>query len=126
MDFLRDTQHGLDTQVGERGEQLSGGQQQAVAVARALLYDPPILIMDEPTSSLDPASEIRLLRRLDVLARNRTILLITHKASMLQLVDKLMLMERGRILAAGPKDEIMRRLAAGEFGGSNAQQGQDR
>ena len=126
MDFLRDTQHGLDTQVGERGEQLSGGQQQAVAVARALLYDPPILIMDEPTSSLDPASEIRLLRRLDVLARNRTIILITHKASMLQLVDKLMLMERGRVLASGPKDEIMRRLAAGEYGGSNAQQGQDR
>lgn len=126
MDFLRDTQHGLDTQVGERGEQLSGGQQQAVAVARALLYDPPILIMDEPTSSLDPASEIRLLRRLEVLVRNRTILLITHKATMLSLVDKLMLMDRGRILAAGPKDEIMRRLSSGEFGGANAQQGQDR
>jgi len=126
MDFLRDTQHGLDTQVGERGEQLSGGQQQAVAVARALLYDPPILIMDEPTSSLDPASEMRLLRRLEVLVRNRTIILITHKATMLNLVDKLMLMDRGRILAAGPKDEILRRLSTGEFGGANAQQGQDR
>lgn len=126
MDFLRDTQHGLDTQVGERGESLSGGQQQAVAVARALLYDPPILIMDEPTASLDPASEIRLLRRLDVLVRNRTVILITHKATMLALVDKLMLMDRGRILAAGPKEEIVKRLQAGEFGGANAQQGQDR
>lgn len=126
MDFLRDTQHGLDTQVGERGESLSGGQQQAVAVARALLYDPPILIMDEPTASLDPASEIRLLRRLDVLVRNRTVILITHKASMLSLIDKLILMDRGRILAAGQKEEIIKRLQAGEFGGANAQQGQDR
>lgn len=126
MDFLRDTQHGLDTQVGERGEQLSGGQQQAVAVARALLYDPPILIMDEPTSSLDPSSEARLLRRLEVLVRNRTIVVITHKASMLSLVDKLILMDRGHILAMGSKEEIMRRLSAGEFGSANAQQGQDR
>lgn len=126
MDFLRDTQHGLDTQVGERGEALSGGQQQAVAVARALLYDPPILIMDEPTSSLDPASEIRLMRRLEALVRNRTIILITHKATMLNLVDKLVLLDRGRILAAGPKDDIMKRLQAGEFGGGNAQQGNDR
>ncbi|MCB1538946.1 MAG: type I secretion system permease/ATPase [Rhodospirillales bacterium] len=126
MDFLRDTQHGLDTQVGERGEALSGGQQQAVAVARALLYDPPILIMDEPTSSLDPASEMRLMRRLEVLVRARTVVLITHKATMLTLVDKLILMDRGRILAMGPKDEILRRLQAGEFGGSNTAQGQDR
>ncbi len=126
MDFLRDTQHGLDTQVGERGEQLSGGQQQAVAVARALLYDPPVLIMDEPTSSLDPASEARLLRRLEVLVRNRTIVLITHKATMLNLVDKILLIDRGRILASGPKEDILRRLQAGEFGGANAGQGQDR
>lgn len=126
MDFLRDTQHGLDTQVGERGEALSGGQQQAVAVARALLYDPPILIMDEPTSSLDPASEIRLMRRLEALVRNRTIILITHKATMLSLVDRLVLMDRGRLIANGPKDEIMRRLQAGEFGGANAAQGGDK
>jgi ATP-binding cassette subfamily C protein LapB len=126
MDFLRDTQHGLDTQVGERGESLSGGQQQAVAVARALLYDPPILIMDEPTASLDPASEIRLLKRLDGLVRNRTVIVITHKSTMLALVDKLVLMDRGRVLAMGPKDDVVKRLQAGEFGGANAQQGQDR
>lgn len=126
MDFLRDTQHGLDTQVGERGEALSGGQQQAVAVARALLYDPPILIMDEPTSSLDPASEGRLMRKLEQLVRGRTIILITHKATMLNLVDKLILMDRGRILAMGAKDDIIRRLQSGEFGGGNAGQGQDR
>jgi ATP-binding cassette subfamily C protein LapB len=126
MDFLRDTQQGLDTQVGERGEALSGGQQQAVAVARALLYDPPILIMDEPTSSLDPASEARLMKRLEALIRGRTIIVITHKATMLTLVDKLILMDRGRILAMGPREDVIRRLQSGEFGGANAAQGQDR
>jgi len=117
---------GLLAHAHKHPGQLSGGQQQAVAVARALLYDPPVLIMDEPTSSLDPASESRLLRRLEVLVRNRTVILITHKATMLNLVDKLLLIDRGRILAAGGKDDILRRLQTGEFGGTNAGQGQDK
>jgi ATP-binding cassette subfamily C protein LapB len=115
MEFLRDTQHGLDTQVGERGEALSGGQQQAVAVARALLYDPPVMILDEPTASMDPASENRLMRRLHAITRDRTMVLITHKGSMLQLCSRLILMDRGRILADGPKEEILKRLQTGEF-----------
>jgi ATP-binding cassette subfamily C protein LapB len=115
MEFLRDTQHGLDTPVGERGEALSGGQQQAIAVARALLYDPPVMILDEPTASMDPASENRLLRRLEVLTKNRTVILITHKGAMLNLVDRLILMDRGKILADGPKDKIIDRLQKGEF-----------
>ena len=115
MEFLRDTQHGLDTQVGERGEALSGGQQQAIAVARALLYDPPVMILDEPTASMDPASENRLLRRMEVLTKNRTVVLITHKGAMLNLVDRLILMDRGKILADGPKDKIIERLQKGDF-----------
>lgn len=125
MEFLRDTQYGLDTPVGERGEALSGGQQQAIAVARALLYDPPIMILDEPTASMDPASENRLLRRLHVLTQNRTVILITHKGSMLSLVDKLILMDKGRILAYGPKDDIIARLQAGEFGSGSADHGSE-
>lgn len=116
MEFLRDSEKGLDTQVGERGESLSGGQRQAVAIARSLLYDPPVLILDEPTASMDPASENRLRMRLKVLTQNKTVILITHKGSMLDLVDKLILIDRGRIIAFGPRDEIIRRLQSREFG----------
>lgn len=116
MEFLRDSQHGLDTQVGERGEALSGGQRQAVAIARALLYDPPVLILDEPTASMDPASENRLRKRLHSLTEGRTTILITHKGSMLTLVDKLILIDRGRLVAFGPKDEVIRKLQARQYG----------
>jgi ATP-binding cassette subfamily C protein LapB len=116
MEFLRDSQAGLDTQVGERGEALSGGQRQAVAIARALLYDPPVLILDEPTASMDPASEGRLKKRLEFVTQGRTTILITHKGSMLGLVDKIILMDRGRIIAYGPKDEIIRKLQARQYG----------
>jgi ATP-binding cassette subfamily C protein LapB len=115
MDFLRDSQLGLDTQVGERGEALSGGQRQAVAIARALLYDPPVMILDEPTASMDPASESRLREHLEKICADKTILLITHKGAMLPLVEKVMLLERGRILAFGPRDDIIRRLQSREF-----------
>ena len=115
MEFLRDTQHGLDTQVGERGEALSGGQQQAVAIARALLYDPPVMILDEPTASLDPASENRLMQRLHHITRDRTMILITHKGSLLQLCNRLVLMDRAKIIADGDKDTVIKRLQQGEF-----------
>ena len=120
LEFLKDTSAGLDTMVGERGEALSGGQRQAIAIARALLYDPPVLIMDEPTASMDPASESRLLKRLEVLCKNKTTILITHKGSMLSMVDKLILLDRGRIVAFGPKNEVIRKLQAREYG-SNAE-----
>lgn len=116
MEFLRDSQAGLDTQVGERGEALSGGQRQSVAIARALLYDPPVMIFDEPTASMDPASEARLLKRLEVVTKDRTTILITHKGSMLSLVEKIILIDRGRIIAYGPKDEIIRKLQARQYG----------
>ncbi|HOO80934.1 MAG TPA: type I secretion system permease/ATPase [Alphaproteobacteria bacterium] len=116
MEFLKDSQAGLDTQVGERGEALSGGQRQAVAIARSLLYDPPILVLDEPTASMDPASENRLKKRLDEICRDKTVMLITHKGAMLDLVDKLILIDRGRLVAYGPKDEVIRKLQARQYG----------
>lgn len=76
--------------------------------------------MDEPTSSLDPASEIRLLKRLTEICKNKTTIVITHKGQMLSLVDKIMLLDRGRILDFGPKDEIVRKLQARAYGPSTA------
>src|SRR5690606_7954978 len=116
MEFLKDSQAGLDTQVGERGEALSGGQRQAVAIARALLYDPPVMILDEPTASMDPASENRLKKRLEHVTKNRTTILITHKGAMLSLVDKLILIDRGRIVAYGPKEDVIRKLQGRQYG----------
>lgn len=116
MEHLRDSQAGLDTPVGERGESLSGGQRQAVAIARALLFDPPVMILDEPTSSLDPSSEIRLLKRLTQICKNKTTIVITHKGQMLSLVDKIMLIDRGRVLDFGPKDDIVKKLQARAYG----------
>jgi ATP-binding cassette subfamily C protein LapB len=115
MTFLRDSEAGLDTQVGERGENLSGGQRQAIAIARALLYDPPILLLDEPTASIDPGSERRLYVHLKEIIKGKTILMVTHKSAVLGLVEKLILMDRGRILAAGPRDAIIQKLQAGAF-----------
>ena len=116
MEFLRDTETGLDTPVGERGEALSGGQRQAVAIARALLYDPPVMILDEPTASMDPASENRLRKRLHQITEGKTVLLITHKGAMLSLVNKLILIDRGQLIAYGPKDEVISKLQAKQYG----------
>lgn len=101
---------GIATQVGERGERLSGGQRQAVAIARALLGRPPILLLDEPSSMMDPASEQKLIQRLKAL-EGTTILLVTHRMAMLPLVDRLVVMDRGRAVADGPRDEVLRTLA---------------
>lgn len=116
LEFLRDSQHGLDTQVGERGEALSGGQKQAVAIARALLYDPPVMILDEPTASMDPASENRLRLRLEALTKDKTILLITHKGPMLAMVNKLILIDRGKLVDFGPKEEVIKKLRSRSYG----------
>lgn len=110
MDFLRDSEAGLDTPVGERGEMLSGGQRQAIAIARALLYDPPILIMDEPTASIDPASERRLYKHLENLTQGKTLLLITHRSAVLGLVDKLILMDKGNMVDFGDRKEVLDKL----------------
>lgn len=101
---------GLDTPVGERGERLSGGQRQAVSIARALLARPRLLLLDEPSSMFDPASERRLITRLRAM-KDTTIVLVTHRMAMLALVDRLVVMDRGRVVADGPRDEVLRALA---------------
>lgn len=109
-DIVSQLPNGVATEVGERGERLSGGQRQAVAMARALLAKPPILLLDEPSSMFDPATEQRLISRLRSL-QDTTIILVTHRMAMLGLVDRLIVFDRGRIIADGPRDEILRVLA---------------
>jgi ATP-binding cassette subfamily C protein LapB len=106
---------GFDMQVGERGEQLSGGQRQTVALARALLLDPPVLLLDEPTSSMDNATEGRLRGALAEYVEGRTLLIITHRASLLDLVTRLVVLDHGRVIADGPRDEILEALRQGRL-----------
>ena len=108
-DIITQLPHGVATEVGERGERLSGGQRQAVAMARALLAKPPMLLLDEPSSMFDPATEQRLIARLRTL-QDTTIVLVTHRMAMLALVDRLIVFDKGRIVADGPRDEVMRVL----------------
>jgi ATP-binding cassette subfamily C protein LapB len=110
-DIVTQLPNGVATEVGERGERLSGGQRQAVAMARALLTRPPMLLLDEPSSMFDPGTEQRLIARLRTLA-DTTIVLVTHRMAMLALVDRLIVFDRGRIVADGPRDEVLRVLAA--------------
>ncbi|NTV09460.1 MAG: type I secretion system permease/ATPase [Zoogloea sp.] len=107
---------GFDMGIGERGESLSGGQRQTVAIARALLNDPPILLLDEPTSSMDHQSEEGLKRRLREAARNKTVLLVTHRTSLLELVDRLIVLDNGQIVADGPKQHVIEALQQGRVG----------
>ena len=104
---------GYDMPVGERGDALSGGQKQAVALARALLSDPPVLLLDEPTSSMDTATEEQFKARLARTLEGRTLLVVTHRESMLSLVDHLIVIDGGRVVAVGPKADVMNALSQG-------------
>jgi ATP-binding cassette subfamily C protein LapB len=106
---------GFDMPVGERGEGLSGGQRQSIAVARALLLDPPILVLDEPSNSLDNRSEENLKARLGQHLEGKTLLLVTHRASMLSLVSRLIVVDGGRIIADGPKEQVLEALSGGKL-----------
>jgi ATP-binding cassette subfamily C protein LapB len=114
-EFVANHPLGFDLNVGERGEHLSGGQRQAVAVARALLLEPPILVFDEPSSAMDHGAEGRLKQRLGEVLAGKTLLLITHRASLLSLVERLIVLDGGRVVADGPRAAILKSLAAGQI-----------
>ena len=102
---------GFDMPVFERGDGISGGQRQSIAVARAFLLDSPIILLDEPTNSLDNTVESKLKANLKVNTVNKTMILVTHRTSMLDLVDRLIVMDNGKILLDGPRDEVLARLS---------------
>jgi ATP-binding cassette subfamily C protein LapB len=114
-DFIRRHPQGYDMPVGERGEALSGGQRQTIAVARALMLDPPVLVLDEPTSGMDHSSEQRLKDRLEKILPGKTLVVISHRASLLSLVDRVIILDGGKVVADGPRDTVLQRLREGQL-----------
>jgi len=111
-DFILRLPQGYDSLVGERGQGLSGGERQRISIARALLINPRILILDEATSSVDTETEQEIQRALDNLVQGRTTIAIAHRLSTLQRADRLVVMEQGQLVEEGQHDDLMRRRGA--------------
>ncbi len=110
LEFIQSHPAGFARQVGEGGKNLSGGQRQAISIARTLLQQADILVLDEPTNSMDNSTETFFRQRLAESSRNQTLILITHRSSMLALVDRLIVLDNGRIVADGPKAAVLQAL----------------
>ena len=116
MEIVARHPKGLAMQIGERGEALSGGQRQAIAIARAFIKEPPLLMLDEPTNSLDNRAEETLKTRLgNYLSERHTLILVTHRASLLSLVNRLIVLDNGRIVADGEKQQVLEALSGGKI-----------
>ncbi|RYY25479.1 MAG: type I secretion system permease/ATPase [Sphingomonadales bacterium] len=108
--FLGTIANGYDLRLSDRGEGLSGGQRQAIAVARALAGSPKIVLLDEPTSAMDAQTETALIHRLQTELKDRTLVLITHRPQLVSLVSRIILLDKGRVIADGPRDEVLAKL----------------
>jgi ATP-binding cassette subfamily C protein LapB len=113
IDLVRDHPRGLDRPLSEAGGGLSGGQRQLLSVARMMLRDPRVVFLDEPTAHMDQATETRVVAELKTWLAGRTVLLATHRPQLLELVDTIVVLDGGRCLAQGPRDEIIERLSRG-------------
>ncbi len=117
-EFVNLHPNGFDMLVGERGETLSGGQRQGVGIARAMVGNPRIIILDEPTSAMDHSGEELVKRRLTEATANRTLLLNTHRSSLFDLVDRIIVIDNGKIMADGGKEQVIEALRNGKIGKS--------
>ena len=114
-EFVKKHSMGFDMEVGELGRGLSGGQRQCVALARAMLLDPPVLVLDEPTSNMDNRTEVLRRDRLSKVIKSKSVILITHRASLLEMVDRLVVIDNGNIIADGPKASVLEALKKGQL-----------
>ena len=106
QDFIEALEDGYETLVGERGSRLSGGQRQRISIARAFLKNAPIIILDEPTSALDSVSEHQIQAALEELSKGRTVMIIAHRFSTIQHADRILVFDRGQIIASGTHAEL--------------------
>lgn len=114
-DMINTHPRGFDLMVGERGESLSGGQRQGVAIARAVVHNPPILLLDEPTGAMDHSSEETIKRNLGQFATAKTMVIVTHRTALLDLVDRIIVIDNGKIVADGPKERVVEALRQGRI-----------
>jgi ATP-binding cassette, subfamily C, bacterial LapB len=110
-DFIATLPSGYELRLADRGEGLSGGQRQSIALARALYGTPPIMVLDEPTSAIDTDTEAALVTKLKEEFAGRTLILVTHRPSLLALVERVILMSRGRMVVEGSPDQISKKIA---------------
>ncbi len=112
-EFARRHPQGYNMPIGERGQGLSGGQRQSIGLARALISDAPIMLLDEPTNALDQLSESRILKALGPVLKGRTVLMITQKFALLNLTPRVIVMHEGQVYLDGPREEVLKRLSQG-------------
>ena len=115
-EFINAHPKGFDLLVGERGETLSGGQKQGVGIARALITKPNIILLDEPTSAMDHSSEDAVKNRLMEASNGKTVVLISHRSGLFDLANRIIVIDSGRVVADGPKDQVVEALRAGKIG----------
>jgi ATP-binding cassette, subfamily C, bacterial LapB len=111
-DFMARLANGYELKLADRGESLSGGQRQSISLARALAGRPKLVLLDEPTSAMDGQTETALIQRLEEELKDRTVIVITHRPPLLRLVDRIIVMDQGRIVADGPRDDVLKKLGA--------------
>ena len=115
-EFVNRHPEGYDMVIGERGASLSGGQRQGVAIARAVLLDPPVLLLDEPTSSMDFTSESHFKESLRRVSEHKTMIIVTHRLSLIDLADRMIVIDDGKVVADGPRQQVVDSLQTGRVG----------
>lgn len=115
-DFVNTHPNGFDMAIGERGETLSGGQRQGVGIARAMLHDPSIILLDEPTSAMDHSGEEFVKQRLKEATVGKTVMIISHRSSLFDLADRIIVIDQGKVVADGAKEQVIEALRTGKVG----------